>query len=155
MIGGARGHTLAFTFAVFALALVVPFAVLTGIATKLYIDSEQSRLTAIGRLSSNQLRENVDRYLAEMGATAGTLAQFADVNSENLSVFDAQVRAVVKALGYAAGLSTLEGRHLTNTLVQPGQPLPVKPRPAIAEALVGRSAPWCPTSWLGPRSETP
>lgn len=141
MMDGARGRTLASTFAVFALALVVPFAVLTGIATKLYIDSEQSRLTAIGRLSSDRLRENVDRHLAEMGAAAGTLAQFADINSENLGAFDAQVRAVAKALGYTAGLSTLEGRHLTNTLVQPGQPLPVKSRPAIAEALVRTQRP--------------
>ncbi|TXN22745.1 response regulator [Methylobacterium sp. WL9] len=141
MIGAARTRSLVDSLALFALALAVPLVILTVVAAACYVQSERSRLTAIGQLTGDHLRERVDRELAEMTATARTLATSPAIDAGDDAAFAAQARAVVDVSHVTVTLSELDGRHRVNTRAEPGRAMPTVPRPAIVAAVTASRQP--------------
>ncbi|GJD84660.1 response regulator [Methylobacterium haplocladii] len=142
MIGAGRTHSLVGLFARLAFALAIPLAIFTAVAAFCYGQSEHARLTTVGRLTGDHLRERVDRELAEMTAIARTLATSPAIDAGDDAAFDAQARAVIDVDTATVVLADLDGRHRVHTRAEPGRTLPTIPRPAIVAAVTASRQPY-------------
>ncbi|WP_311275835.1 response regulator [Methylobacterium sp. WCS2018Hpa-22] len=126
---------------VFALAIALPLMVLTVITTDWYVAAERARLQTMGQLTGDHLRERLDRDLSEMSAMARTLATSPSIDAQDWARFDAQGRALVDTTEFTVSLTRFDGRHIVNTRVPAGQPMPTSPRPDIVAALLATRLP--------------
>ncbi|HEX8418326.1 MAG TPA: hypothetical protein VF641_12075 [Methylobacterium sp.] len=141
MARAIRQRSLVASIVIVGLALVLPLATLTAIATYWYVAAERARLEAVAHLTGDHLRERLDRDLAEMIAVARTLATSPAIDAGDLTGFHVQASALVAVKDGSVILAELDGRHLVNTYVAPGGALPVVPRPEIAAKLVATRKP--------------
>ena len=141
MTGGPRTRSLVASFTLFAFALAVPLVTLTAVTASWYVDSKRARLTAVGELTGDHLRERVDRELAEMTAIARALATSSAIDADDFAAFEAQARAIVDARNVTVTLADLDGRQHVNTRAEPGQALPTVARPALTAELLRTRGP--------------
>src|SRR5262245_53089296 len=123
-----RGYLLLLVFSV-----AIPAALFAGILLQRYYNSEVARIDQELQEDAHRLAQTVDRDLAGLQATLQTLAlshSLANGDHENFYRQPAQVRDYV---GAHVLLRDPAGRHLVNTRVSYGTPLPTEPLPGDRE----------------------
>ncbi|MFY9290248.1 MAG: cache domain-containing protein, partial [Methylorubrum rhodinum] len=141
MTGGVRSRPLVVSFALFALALMLPPATVAILATHWYVESERDRLTHTLALIGEEVRERIDHDLARMEAVARTLAASPSIDAGDLRAFRAQALASIDSEGTTVTLAELDGRQLVNTRAPDDTALPVMPRPETIERLLATRRP--------------
>ena len=136
MTGGVRSRPLVVSFALFALALMVPPALVAVVATRWYVASEQERLSHTVALIGEEIRDRIDHDLARMEAVARTLAASPTIDADDLSAFRAQALASLTTAETTVTLAELDGRQLVNTRAPDDAALPSMPRPDLLARLV-------------------
>jgi signal transduction histidine kinase/CheY-like chemotaxis protein len=124
-----RGYLLLLVFSV-----AIPGALFAGVLLQRYYNSEVARINQNLLNNAHQLAQAVDRDLAGLQATLQTLAL-----SHAVSVGDHEdfYRQAVRVRDYVGGHVVLRdpaGRHLVNTRVPFGTPLPAEELPGDREA---------------------
>lgn len=136
MTAGVRSRPLVASFVLFALALALPFATVAITATSWYVGSERERLRSTVTLIGEEVRDRIDRELAEMEAVARTLAASPSIDTGELAGFRAQALASIDPDHTAVVLAELDGRQLVNTRVPGDRALPPMPQPDLTEPLL-------------------
>lgn len=136
MTGGMRSRPLVMSFALFALALMVPPATVAVVATRWYVESERDRLSQTLTLIGEEVRDRIDHDLARMEAVARTLATSPSIDAGDLRAFRAQALASVEPDAATVTLAELDGRQLVNTRAPDDTALPIMPRPDLIVRLI-------------------
>ena len=136
MTGGVRSRPLVVSFALLALALMVPPATVALVATRWYVASEQERLSHTLSLIGEEIRERIDHDLSRMEAVARTLAASPSIEGGDWRAFRTQALASVAPGDTTVTLSELDGRQLVNTRAPDDTALPVVPRPELVARLM-------------------
>ncbi|WP_342154213.1 response regulator [Methylorubrum sp. SB2] len=141
MTRGVRSRPLVVSFALFALALMVPPATVAVIATHWYVTSERERLSHTLALIGEEVRDRIDHDLARMEAVARTLAASPSIDAGDLPAFRAQALASYDPDEATVTLAELDGRQLVNTRALDDSALPTMPRPDLIARLVATRRP--------------
>ncbi|KQT46493.1 hypothetical protein ASG52_12215 [Methylobacterium sp. Leaf456] len=136
MTRGVRSRPLVVSFALFALALMVPPATVAVIATHWYVASEQERLSHTLALIGEEVRDRIDHDLTRMEAVARTLAASPSIDAGDLPAFRAQALASFDPAEATVTLAELDGRQIVNTRAPDDSTLPTMPRPDLIARLV-------------------
>ena len=141
MTAGVRSRPLVVSFALFALALMVPPATVALVATRWYVTSEQERLSHTLALIGEEVRDRIDHDLARMEAVARTLAASPSIDADDLPAFRAQALASFAPSEATVTLADLDGRQRVNTRAPDDSALPSMPRPDLIARLVATRRP--------------
>ena len=141
MTGGMRSRPLVVSFALFALALIVPPATVAVVATGWYVANERAHRGHTLALIGEEVRDRIDHDLARMEAVARTLAASPSIDGGDLRAFRAQALASVGPEDTAVALAELDGRQLVNTRAPDDTALPAMPRPETIERLLATRRP--------------
>ncbi|WP_232630871.1 response regulator [Methylobacterium sp. Leaf118] len=131
MTDGVRSRSLVASFALFALALVVPLTTVALVATHWYVTSERERLRTVVTLIGEDIRERVGHDLSEMAAIARTLAASPSIDAGDTRAFRAQALASIDTVRMSVTLTELDGRQRVNTRARTDEALPRMPRPEL------------------------
>ncbi|SFK92251.1 response regulator [Methylorubrum salsuginis] len=141
MTGGVRSRPLVVSFALFALALMVPPATVAVVATRWYVISEQERLSHTLALIAEEIRSRIDHDLAQMETVARTLAASPSIDAGDLAAFRIQALASFDPAEATVTLADLDGRQRVNTRASDDSALPTLPRPDLIARLVATRRP--------------
>ena len=108
----------------YALALVLPILLMSGLIAAAYLDQEESRIESLAERQAHQTASDIDNKLEAYRATLNVLAVSPNVLGGEIEEARNRLAQIQVEGGVCFVMRDGEGRQLLNTRIPPGQTLP-------------------------------
>jgi hypothetical protein len=123
----------------YALALVLPILLMSGLIAAAYLDQEESRIESLAERQARQTASDIDNKLEAYRATLNVLAVSPNVLGGEIEEVRNRLAQIQVEGGVWFVMRDGEGRQLLNTRIPPGQTLPAFKAEGDPEVFSGRT----------------